>query len=86
LHIDGVGVTQSDDLDGAEVMVRDLIRLRVGVPADSFDVEITPELGGERLGAQAARRLADIEHRSIRRRGRWLDTLRAVRSHSRAGR
>jgi hypothetical protein len=43
LHIDGMGVTQSDDLDDAEMMVRDYISLDLGVPSDSFAVEITPE-------------------------------------------
>ena len=46
LHIDGVGVTQSHGLKDAAFMARDLISRRVGVPEDSFDVEITPEIGG----------------------------------------
>ena len=37
LHIDGLGVTQSDDLDEVETMVRDYISLDLGVPPDSFD-------------------------------------------------
>jgi hypothetical protein len=44
LHIDGLGVTQSDDLDDAEMMMRDYISLDLGVPPDSFAVEIKPEL------------------------------------------
>jgi hypothetical protein len=44
LHIDGVGVTQSADLDGAEEMVRDYIALDLGLPANSYDVIITPEV------------------------------------------
>lgn len=43
LHIDGLGVTQSDDLDDAEMMVRDYISLDLGVPPDSFAVDIIPE-------------------------------------------
>lgn len=45
LHIDGVGVTQSRSLSGAEEMVRDYISLDLGVQPDSFDVVITPEVG-----------------------------------------
>jgi hypothetical protein len=45
LHIDGVGVTQSHGLKDAEAMVRDYIALECGVPEDSFEVRITPELG-----------------------------------------
>lgn len=46
LHIDGVGVTQSHGLRDAEYMVRDYIALLRDVPADSFGVEIVPEIGG----------------------------------------
>ncbi len=46
LHIADVGVTQSRSLWDAEMMARDLISRRVGVPADSFSVAITPEIGG----------------------------------------
>ncbi len=46
LHIDGVGVTQSRSLRDAEMMARDLISRRLGLAADSFDVAITPEIGG----------------------------------------
>jgi hypothetical protein len=64
LHIDGVGVTQSHSLRDAEMMVRDYIALDTGVPADSFDVVITPEIGGglddETRAARAA--VADAEN------------------------
>ncbi len=46
LHIADVGVTQSRSLWDAEMMARDLISRRLGLAADSFDVEITPEIGG----------------------------------------
>ncbi len=46
LHITDVGVTQSRSLWDAEAMARDLISRREGVPADSFGVTITPEVGG----------------------------------------
>lgn len=90
LHVDGVGVTQSDTLDDAEMMARDLIARRQGVAPRSFDVRVTPQLADQRLGEKAARRLADIEHRSVRRRGRWLSALlgagHVTRSRTRVGR
>ncbi len=46
LHIAGEGVTQSRSLAEAEGMVRDYISLMRSVPEESFDVEITPEVGG----------------------------------------
>jgi hypothetical protein len=46
LHIDGEGVTQSRSLGDAESMVRDYVALLHDVAVDSFDVEITPEVGG----------------------------------------
>jgi hypothetical protein len=46
LHISGVGVTQSRSLWDAEMMARDLIGRREGIPADSFSVAVTPEIGG----------------------------------------
>jgi hypothetical protein len=46
LHIDGEGVTQSRSLSEADSMVRDYIALMHDVAADSFDVEIIPEVGG----------------------------------------
>ncbi len=46
LHISGVGVTQSRSLADAEAMARDYIALDLEVPENSFDVRITPEVGG----------------------------------------
>jgi len=46
LHIADVGVTQSRNLWDAETMARDLISRREGLVADSFDITITPEIGG----------------------------------------
>jgi hypothetical protein len=64
LHIDGVGVTQSHGLRDAEMMVRDYIALDKEIPVDSFDVVITPEIGGgldeETQAARAA--VADAEN------------------------
>lgn len=44
LHIDGVGVTQCQNLNDAEAMVRDFITLDTGAKSESFDVEILPAL------------------------------------------
>lgn len=46
LHIDGLGVTQAHGLKSAERMARDYIALDLEIPADSFDVNIVPEVGG----------------------------------------
>ena len=46
LHIAGVGVTQARSLADAEEMARDYIALDLDVPEDSFDVRVTPEVGG----------------------------------------
>lgn len=46
LDIDGVGVTQSHGLGDAEMMVRDYIALDLGVPSDSFGVDIAPDFTG----------------------------------------
>lgn len=57
LHIDGVGVTQAHGLSEAEAMARDYIRLMLDVPADTVDVEITPDIGnGMDDAVRAARR------------------------------
>jgi DNA-binding CsgD family transcriptional regulator len=62
LHIEGVGVTQSHGLKDAEMMARDLISRRLGVPEDSFSVEVTPEIGNgldeQATAARAAVRAA----------------------------
>jgi hypothetical protein len=46
LHIDGVGVTQSRNLDGAEQMVRDYIESLTGRDTGGDEVTIEPEVGG----------------------------------------
>ena len=46
LHIDGVGVTQSRNLDGAEQMVRDYIETLAGHDTGDDAVVIDPEVGG----------------------------------------
>jgi DNA-directed RNA polymerase specialized sigma subunit len=46
LHIDGVGVTQSRNLDGAEQMVRDYIETLTDRDTVDAAVVIRPEVGG----------------------------------------
>jgi len=69
LHIEGVGVTQSHGLKDAEMMTRDLISRRLGVPEDSFSVEVAPEIGSgldeQATAARAAvRAAASAQHKA----------------------
>jgi predicted XRE-type DNA-binding protein len=52
LHIDGIGVTQSRTLDGAEQMVRDYIETLTDRDVSDATVVVKPDLGG--LEAKAA--------------------------------
>jgi hypothetical protein len=45
LHIDGFGVTQSRNLDGAEQMVRDYIESLTGRDSSNDEVTIKPRVG-----------------------------------------
>ena len=88
LHIAGVGVTQSHSLADAEMMARDYIVIDLDVPADAFNVEITPEIGDGldavvheareevRVAAEAQRRAAE----------RSRDVARALRAKGLSGR
>jgi predicted XRE-type DNA-binding protein len=64
LHIDGVGVTQSRNLDGAEQMVRDYIETLTDRDTADDIIVIEPQVGGGLDGeADAAREaLAEAEH------------------------
>lgn len=77
LHIADVGVTQSRTLDDAEAMVRDYIAVDLDVPEDSFDMVITPELGGQELKPSAATALAAVEAAAAAGHGftRALDSI-----------
>ena len=44
LHINNVGVTQSHGLADADRMARDYVSLVTDTPADSFELEIVPEI------------------------------------------
>jgi len=46
LHVAGIGVTQSRTLTSAEEMIREYVSLELDVEPDSFDVAITPKIGG----------------------------------------
>ncbi|WP_207939458.1 hypothetical protein [Actinomadura darangshiensis] len=63
LEIESVGATQSHSLKDAELMARDYIRLALEVPADSFDLELVPDVGDglteEALQAKAETRAAE---------------------------
>jgi hypothetical protein len=60
LHIDGIGVTQSRTLDGAEQMVRDYVETLTDRDVSDATVIIKPDLGG--LEAKAADVRKQIEH------------------------
>ena len=67
LHIDGVGVTQSRNLDGAEQMVRDYIESLTGRDTISDKVTIKPEVGdGLDEATQAAREAVTAADRAVR--------------------
>jgi DNA-directed RNA polymerase specialized sigma24 family protein len=61
LHIDGVGVTQSRNLDGAEQMVRDYIETLTDNDTSDDVVIIHPEVGGGLDQAAEAAREAVAE-------------------------
>jgi hypothetical protein len=88
LHIEGVGVTQSHTLHDAEPMARDYIALDTGTDPDSFDVEITPEIGGELGEKTAAARRAVTEAEDARRAAavRSRDAARELQGAGLSGR
>lgn len=61
LHVEGVGVTQSRRLTDAELMVRDYVTAMTDTAPDSFDVQITPEIGEGVDAELVAMRAADQE-------------------------
>lgn len=67
LHIDGVGVTQSRNLDGAEQMVRDYIETLTDHDTADAVIVIQPQVGGGLdedagavVGAVAVRALLEV--------------------------
>lgn len=63
LHIDGVGVTQARNLEGAEQMVRDYIETLSDRSAAADEVVIHPEVGGglDEAAHAAREAIADAE-------------------------
>lgn len=91
LGVQGVGATQSHTLEDADMMARDLIARRLSVPADSFDVKVTPRLGDDDLGEDAARDLRKFEkpsvsHALVQLVVAIVDVLAGVTGMHRAGR
>ena len=67
LHIDGFGVTQSRNLDGAEQMVRDYIESLTGRDTSDDEITIKPEVGdGLDEATQAARDAVTAADRAVR--------------------
>jgi hypothetical protein len=67
LHIDGVGVTQSHTLGGAEQMVRDYIETLTDRDVSDATVVIEPDLGGRRLRQpMSASRSSALSERTAR--------------------
>lgn len=67
LHIDGIGVTQSRNLDGAEQMVRDYIETLTDHDTADDAVIIHPEVGnGLDEAAEAAREAIAEAERALR--------------------
>jgi DNA-directed RNA polymerase specialized sigma subunit len=67
LHVDGVGVTQSRNLEGAEQMVRDYIESLTDRDTSGDEVTIKPEVGGGLDEAtQAAREAVTAADRAVR--------------------
>ena len=84
LHIDGVGVTQSRNLDGAEQMVRDYIESLTGRDTSSDEVTIKPEVGdGLDEATQAAREAVTAADRAVREAA--LQSRKAARDLKDAG-
>ena len=78
LHIDGVGVTQSRTLAGAEAMVRDYLRLDGHADWRDTDVTVVPDLDGLEVRVSRARDLT----RSAE--GAQRDAAREARAVARA--
>jgi hypothetical protein len=67
LHIDGVGVTQSRNLDGAEQMVRDYVETLTDHDTTDDSIVIQPVVGGGLdEAARAARENLDDAERALR--------------------
>lgn len=76
LHIDGIGVTQSRNLAGAEQMVRDYIETLTDHDTSDDEIVISPEVGGgldeAALSAREAIAEAELALRTAAARSRQV--------------
>lgn len=76
LHIDGIGVTQSRNLAGAEQMVRDYIETLTDHHTSDDEIVISPEVGGgldeAALSAREAIAEAELALRTAAARSRQV--------------
>ena len=88
LHVDGVGVTQSRNLDGAEQMVRDYIETLTDHDTADDAVLIRPEVGsGLDEEAEAARAaVSEAEHALRAAAARSRQVARRLRDEGLSGR
>lgn len=71
--------SQARRLDQVEYMARDVIALMLDVPADSFEVDIKPDLPAEAVEALRAREEAERAERRAATATRWaIEQLRAA--------
>jgi PPOX class probable F420-dependent enzyme len=72
LRVDGVGVTRSDTLTGAEAAVRSFLRQQIGPRADGAKLDLTPKAGSLDLAGamECARRWNRSVLVTVRRDGR----------------
>jgi hypothetical protein len=85
LHIDGVGVTQSRTLDGAEQMVRDYVETLTDRDVSDATIVIEPDLGGLEAKAADVRKQIEQAQRENRQaaaasRSPWLSSAGCARS------
>ncbi|HET7386945.1 MAG TPA: antitoxin HicB [Nocardioidaceae bacterium] len=81
LHIDGVGVTQSRTLAGAEQMVRDYIATLTDSDPGDADVVISPDLDGmESQAAEVRAKVARVQRENVEAAKESREVARALRS------
>jgi DNA-directed RNA polymerase specialized sigma24 family protein len=88
LHIDGVGVTQSRNLDSAEQMVRDYIETLTDHDTADDAVVIRPEVGGglDEAATAAREAVADAEQALRAAAARVRKVARQLRQEGLSGR
>jgi DNA-directed RNA polymerase specialized sigma24 family protein len=88
LHIDGIGVTQSRNLDGAEEMVRDYIETLTDHDTADDAVVIRPEVGGglDEAADAAREAIAEAEQALRAAAARSRQVARQLRQEGLSGR